>query len=154
MISVVIQASEDATALARLLTSLVPAAADGLVRDVVVLGAKGASFEIAEDAGAVSIPDGDGAQAIGRTKGVWIAHLPLAAVPAEGWMEIIAAHLALEPPSAARLTSGKRLFGLAEGPVGWLAPRRQTLSAAAVEQDLQRLARRLGGRRLRILRPV
>jgi hypothetical protein len=154
MISVVIQASEDAAALARLLTSLVPAAADGLVRDVVVLGAKGASLEIAEDAGAVSIPEGDGAQAIGRTKGAWIAHLPLGAAPVEGWMEIVAEHLALEPPSTAKLTSGKSLFGLAGGPVGWLAPRRETLSAAAVEQDLERLARRLGGRRLRILRPI
>jgi len=150
MISVVVRASDDAAALARLLTALVPAAAEGLVRDVLVLGAEGASYEIAEDAGAMTASDGSLGQVLTRCRGDWIAHLPLSAVLAEGWMNVLEDFLR-DAAAPARII-GKAGLGLRRRPFGWLAPRRTVLSVAAVEKDLQGLARRLGGRPLRILR--
>ena len=149
MLSVVITASGDASALARLLTALVPAAAEHVVADVVVRGAAGASREIADDAGATFADGPDFGEALRLTRGDWIAGLPLAAAFTPGWIETVGRHMALAPPTPARLTSdGLFARSAAEG---WLVPRPLALSAGAVEQDLQRLARRRGAGRLRIL---
>jgi hypothetical protein len=148
MISVILTASDDAKALAKLLTALVPAAAEGLVREVAVIGAAGASAALAEDAGADLFEDFGAAAA--RARGPWLAGLPLAAVFAPEWTEILAGHLARDPPAPARLVARPGGFGLAGGPEGWLALKPLAASAGLVEQDLQRLARR-GGRRLRVL---
>jgi hypothetical protein len=148
MITVILTASSDAKALARLLTALVPAAADGLVREVAVIGAVGPSAAVADDAGADFFDDFRAAAA--RAKGPWLAGLPLAAVFAPDWMEIVAGHLARDPPTPTRLVARSGGFGFAGGPEGWLAPKSPEPSAGLVEQDLKRLARR-SGRRLRIL---
>ena len=144
MISVILTASDDAKALARLLTALVPAAAEGLVREVAVVGARGAAAEVAEDCGA-DLYDGLG-EALARARGPWIARAPLAAMLAPDWMELVAEHLRRDPPQAARLTA--RGFSW-RAPAGWLVPKAQTPSVGAAEQDLQRIARL--GRRLRVL---
>lgn len=149
MISVVITASDDAAALARLLTQLVPAAAEGLVRQVLIRGAAGASRELAEDAGATIMAPDDTVLALAR--GDWIAGLPLGADLSSGWMETVAAYLAAEPEKPARLTTRGGIPGLSGKAEGWLVPRRLVPAAGAREQDLQRLARR-SGRRVRILR--
>jgi hypothetical protein len=144
VISVIVTASEDGKALARLLTALVPAAAEGLVREVAVVGARGVAAEVAEDAGADRY---DGfAAALAGARGPWIAGVPLAAILAPDWMELIAVHIRREPLAPARLAA--RGFSL-RAPEGWLVPKALAASAGAVEQDLQRVARR--GRRLRIL---
>jgi hypothetical protein len=153
MISVILTASDDAKALARLLTALVPAAAEGLVREVALIGAAGASAALAEDAGADLFDDFGAAAA--RARGPWLAGLPLAAGFAPEWMESLAGHLARDPPTPARLVARPHGFGLggfrlAGGPEGWLAPKPPAPSAGLVEQDFQRLARR-SGRRLRVL---
>ncbi len=140
----IVTASDDGEALARLLTAFVPAAAEGLVREVSVVGATGAAREVAEDAGAD--PYETFGEAFTRARGPWVAGLPLAAVLGRDWMPIVAAHLRREPAQAARLIQRSFQFG---APVGWLAPKRLAPSAVVVEQDLQRLARR--GRALRIL---
>jgi hypothetical protein len=150
MLSVVITASGDASALARLLTALVPGVAEHLVRDVVVRGASGASHEIADDAGATIMDGGTFAEALARTRSDWIAGLPLTAVLAPGWIETLSRHMTLSPPSPARLIAGGGILA-GRGPEGWLAPRTLALSAGVAEQDLQRLARRSGAGRLRIL---
>jgi hypothetical protein len=150
MISVIIAAADDPKPLARLLAALVPAAADGLVREVAVIGAGGPSRAVAEDAGADLYASFG--EALERAKGPWLAGLPLGAIPVGDWMEEVAAHLAREPATPARIVTrpAGRLFGAA--PEGWLAPRSLAASAAgAAEQRIQRLARRGGGRRLRIL---
>src|SRR5580658_2551667 len=148
MISVLINATGDAKALARLLTALVPAAAEGLVREVAVVGAEGVGAELSLDAGADLYDDFAGAAE--RARGPWIAGLPLATTFAPDWMELLADHLAREPAAPARLVARPGGFRLRGGPEGWLVPKRLAPSAGAVEQDLQRLAR-LGGRRLRAL---
>jgi len=148
VISVILTASDDAKTLAKLLTALVPAAAEGLVREVAVIAAVGPSAELADDAGADLFEDFNSAAA--RARGPWLAGLPLAAVFAPEWIEILAGHLAREPPTPARLVARPSGFSLAHHPEGWLAPKGYAPSAGLVEQDLQRLARR-SGRRLRIL---
>jgi hypothetical protein len=144
VISVIITASDDGEALARLLTALVPAAAEGLVREVAVVGARGAAAEIAEDAGA-DLCDAFG-PAFERARGPWVAGVPLAAALATDWMAELADHMRRAPGEPARLTA--RGFRL-RAPEGWLVPKRLAASAVVVEQDLQALARR--GRRLRVL---
>lgn len=144
MISVLVTASDDPKALARLLTALVPAAAEGLVREVAAVGARGAAAEVAEDCGA-DVYDAFG-EAVGQARGPWIAAVPLAAMFAPDWMELVAEHLRRDPPQPARLIA--RAFSL-RAPEGWLVPKAQTPLVGAAEQDFQRVARR--GRRLRIL---
>jgi hypothetical protein len=147
MISVLITAPDDPRALTRLLTALVPAAAEGLVREVAVIGAVGPSHAIADDAGAGLYAAFD--EAFAKAKGPWIACLPPGPSFAPDWMELVATHLAKEPQQPARLVAWRSGLSLTRGPEGWLAPKRLAASAVAVEQDLQRLVRR--GGRLRIL---
>ena len=149
MISLIVNAGEDHRALSRLLTALVPAAAEGLIREVAVLGALGRSYDVADDAGAELYDAGGFGEAFGRTRGPWVAGVPLLASFATDWIDLLAAHLARSPAEAARLVGRGGWPLLPGGPEGWLAPKSLAVSAAAAEQDLQRLARR-SGRRLRV----
>jgi hypothetical protein len=144
VISAIILASDDGQALARLLTALVPAAAEGLVREAAVVGATGLAAEVAADAGA-DLYEAFG-PAFERTRGPWVAGLPLAATFSSDWMAELADHMRRPANEPARLTV--RGFSL-RAPEGWLVPKRLAPSAVVVEQDLQALARR--GRRLRVL---
>jgi hypothetical protein len=150
MISLIVNAGEDHKTLSRLLTALVPAAAEGLIREVAVLGALGRSADVADDAGADLYDAGAFAEALARTRGPWVAGLPMTSLFAPSWIDILTAHLSFEPAEAARLVSARSWPALAGGAEGWLVPKARAASAAATEQDLQRLARR-GGARLRIL---
>jgi hypothetical protein len=147
MISVIVTASGDAKALARLLTALVPAAAEGLVKEVAVIGAEGPGAALAEDAGADLFAAGAFGEATARARAGWLAGLPVEALLAADWMAQIGVHIARDDNLPARLVA--RGFGFG-GREGWLVPKRLAPSAVLVEQDLQRLARRRG-RRLRVL---
>jgi len=150
MLTMIVSASDDAPALARLLTALVPAVAGEVLADVVVRGAAGASLEIAEDAGA-TIADGPlFSEALALARGDWLAGLPLTAAFMPAWVETLAAHMAMSPAAPARLVAHGGLFAR-RGAEGWLVPRALAPSAGAAEHDLQRLARRRGAGRLRIL---
>jgi hypothetical protein len=147
MICVIVTAADDPKPLARLLTALVPAAAEGLVREVAVVGAEGPSRAIADDAGADIFATWP--QAVIQARSAWLAGLPLATLLAPDWMEVLADHLARDEAVPARLTNRPAGLTLSAAPEGWLVPKRLAASAV-VEQDLQRIARR-SGRRLRIL---
>ena len=156
MISLILTASDDADALARLLSALVPGAAEGLVREVAVLGANGACSDVADEAGADLYAADAFADALDRARGPWLLGLPVTAAFEPQWIAALGFHLAREPARPARLVaSGLGLIGLGltGRPEGWLVPKSLAPSAAARprEQDLQRLARR-GGQRLRVLR--
>jgi hypothetical protein len=156
LISLILTASSDADALARLLSALVPGAAEGLVREVAVLGAQGVCGDIADEAGADLYSADAFADALARARGPWLLGLPVTAVFEPQWIAALGFHLAREPARPARLVaSGLGLpgFGLTGRPEGWLVPKSLAPSAAArpCEQDLQRLAR-WGGQRLRVLR--
>ena len=148
LISVLINATDDPQALTRLLTALVPAAAEGLVREVAVIGASGPAHAIADDAG-TGLYD-DFAEAYRRAKGPWIAALPPGPNLAPDWMELVIAHLAKDEQRPARLVDRSTTLSLSARLEGWLIPKSLAGSAGVVEHDLQRLARR-GGGRLRIL---
>jgi hypothetical protein len=148
LISVLITANDDPNALTRLLTGLVPAAAEGLVKSVAVIGAIGAAEAVADDAGADLYAASAFAEAFARSKGPWVAGFPLGVNFAPDWMELLIAHLAKDAATPARLVCRPGGLIFAAKPEGWLVPKRLA-SAVVVEQDLQRLAR-LGGR-LRVL---
>jgi hypothetical protein len=150
MISVLITAGDDGKALARLLSQLVPAVAEGLVREAAVIGGDAASRAVADDAGAALFAAGAFAEALEQARGPWIAGLPLTALFRPDWIGQLTSHLARGDEAPARLVvvSG---FGFGVRPEGWLVPKRlAATSAVVVEHDLQRLARR-GGRALRVL---
>src|SRR5258708_39336507 len=140
MISVLITAPDDPKLLTWLLTALVPAAAEGLVREVAVIGAVGPAHAIADDAGAELY--GTFAEAFAKARGPWVAGFPLGRNFAPGWMELVIAHLAKDTQQPARLVVRSGRLSLSSAPAGWLVPKSLAGSAGVVEQDLQRLARR------------
>ncbi|HEX5775426.1 MAG TPA: TIGR04283 family arsenosugar biosynthesis glycosyltransferase [Caulobacteraceae bacterium] len=101
MISVVIPTLDAATTLQRTLAPLVPAAVDGLVREVVVAdgGSTDETLELAEDAGAriVSTQRGRGAQLVAgcaAARGPWLLVLHADTELADGWAQAAADHIA------------------------------------------------------------
>jgi hypothetical protein len=143
---VLVDGSRAPRALGALLTALVPAATDGLVREVLVVGASGIAREIADDAGA-RLAD-DLCSAVSSAKGPWMVWLPAGAGLAAGWMEAMRVHVESAGDRPARLVDRRRLFG--RSLEGWLSPK-PALSACVAQQDLQRIVRGLGRRRLRVL---
>ena len=111
MISVVLVASEDLPGLAAQMAMLVPAAVDGLVKEVVLVGDAEPGVEaLAEDSGARLVTaSGDvGARlsaGAAMVRGDWILTLRSAPVLREGWREPIEKHLAGGAGAPAVLTS-------------------------------------------------
>ena len=146
MISVVVPAAGSDRDLAALLSALVPAAVDGLVREVLVAdgGSSAAAAAICEDAGADVVADL--AAAVRRAKGDYVLALPVSLRLRPGWDESVRRHLedgggaallvAREPGLLERL-AGPKLAGVlarAQGldGVGDLAALRRRVGRAAV----------------------
>uniref|UniRef100_B0T7V3 Glycosyltransferase 2-like domain-containing protein n=1 Tax=Caulobacter sp. (strain K31) TaxID=366602 RepID=B0T7V3_CAUSK len=126
MITVVLPTRNSAARLVQVLTVLVPAAVDGLVKDVVFAdaGSTDSTLAIAEDSGArVVQATGDvGARlAVGcaAAKGAWILALGEDLALPETWRVPVEAHLAGGGKSAWIAEAG--LFGLAGRPLAVLA---------------------------------
>ncbi len=100
MISVVLVASEDLTGLAAQMAMLVPAAVDGLVKEVVLVAGDEAGVEaLAEDSGARLVTARGGvairlAAGAAVARGDWILTLRSAPALREGWREPVEKHLA------------------------------------------------------------
>lgn len=94
MISVVIATLNDERTLGQTLGSLVHAAVDGLVREVILAdgGSADATLEIADDAGA-RIVRGDIAEAARTARADWLLILDVAAPAPHGWEEAAAAQI-------------------------------------------------------------
>jgi hypothetical protein len=152
MISVVLVASEDLTGLAAQMAMLVPAAVDGLVKEVILVtdGEPGAAA-LAEDSGArlVTTPGDLGARlAAGAAvaRGDWILTLRSAPALREGWREPVEKHLAGGAGAPACLTvPGGMLSRLSPRLHGVLMRR---LDWPAVVGDEKALATALKARRL------
>jgi hypothetical protein len=110
MISVIIEGGPDGRELAALLAALVPAAVDGLVREVIVVDAEPSDpiTAICEDAGAE--PAADLGQAVRQAKADLLLLLPQSLRLRSGWDESVRRHL--EGRGAAAL--------LCEADTGWL----------------------------------
>ena len=100
MISVVLLTSEDLQGLAAQMAMLVPAAVDGLVKEVILVGASSPGVEaLVEDSGARLVPvEGDAAACFAAgasaARGDWILTLRAAPALREGWREPVEKHLA------------------------------------------------------------
>ena len=121
MISVVVPSAKSARDLAGLLPVLVPAAVDGLVREVIVADPDpdDATLALCEDAGADLVADL--AIAAGRARGDLILALPAGLRLRPGWEESVRRHLdqgggpaliCAGPPTLVERLAGPRLAGV------------------------------------------
>jgi hypothetical protein len=97
MLTVLIETGdEEEDALARTLASLVGAAVEGVVRDVVVCerGSGDRTRQVAEHAGCVYLAEGGLAAGLRQAKGEWVLLLEPGARLADGWSEAVLAHVA------------------------------------------------------------
>lgn len=152
MISVIVPTLNSAAGLQTLLPPLVPAAMDGLVREVIAAdgGSTDATLEICEDAG-VKVVVGGVLAASAAARSDWVMILPDDLVLRPGWDERLRAHLTRGGGTA--LLAGARAQGLAgwlKAPTrgllvdrGRLAGRAETREAAVLVRSLGRGAARL-----------
>lgn len=94
MLTVLIETHNDEEPLARTLATLVPAAVEGLVRDVIVCDRQSTdhTHKVADHAGCVFVAGGDLAAAIRRARAEWILFLEPGARMIDGWMDPVIAH--------------------------------------------------------------
>ncbi|ATC32076.1 cell wall biosynthesis glycosyltransferase [Caulobacter vibrioides] len=117
MISVVLIASEDLPGLAAQMSMLVPAAVDGLVKEVVLVAGDEPGVEaLAEDSGARLVRETGAAKerlAAGAraARGDWVLTLRSGPVLREGWREPVERHLAGGAGAPARLIAPGGLLG-------------------------------------------
>lgn len=111
MISVVLLASQDLPGLAAQMAMLVPAAVDGLVKEVILVADGEPGVEaLAEDSGArLVVAKGDAAARLAAggeaARGAWILTLRAAPALRDGWREPIEKHLAGGGGAAAALAA-------------------------------------------------
>lgn len=152
MISVVLVASEDLPGLAAQMAMLVPAAVDGLVKEVILVGDREPGIvALAEDSGArlVTAPGGVPerlAAGAAAARGDWILTLRAAPALREGWREPVEKHLAGGAGAPADLAAPG-------GAMGWLTPRLhgvlvRRLDWPATRGEERALAKSLRARRL------
>jgi cellulose synthase/poly-beta-1,6-N-acetylglucosamine synthase-like glycosyltransferase len=142
MLSVVIPARNAAPQLQALLAALVPAAVDGLVREVIVVGAGSTdeTADICEDAGAELVASF--AEAAKRARYDRVLALPVDIRLRAGWETTIGAHLARGGKAA--ILRGEREGWFKAVTAGALTTR----EALAAAEDLTVLKRKSGGARL------
>lgn len=158
MLSVLIETMNDEEALARTLSSLIGAAVDGVVRDVVVCdrGSSDHTAHVADHAGCVWLEEADIAAGIRRAKGDWLVILEPGARLQGEWAEAVLGHVsnATIPARFSRSRSDptpflSRIFSsrrpLADGLV---ISKRQAGSLARAGGDAASLARGISAKRL------
>ena len=146
MLSVIIPTLDSAADLQGLLAALVPAAMDGLVREVICAdaGSTDQTLEICEDTGAQVVAGGLVAAAR-AAKAEWVLVLPVEVQLPGGWAEAMKAHLMRgKRPAVVR---GVREPGLAARfaavPAGLLAEASKVVGQAET-RDVKVLVRVLG----------
>jgi glycosyltransferase involved in cell wall biosynthesis len=155
MISVVIATLNDERLLGPVLSALVPAAVDGVVRQVIVAdgGSSDATLEIAKDCGADVLEMSGSIEvrlAAGcvNAKGDWLLILDPSVTPPPGWEAAARAHIEQGPDKAAWFAPTRG--GLLGGPPkahGLLVSRIQLNASGGYSAGL---ARKLGGRLARL----
>ena len=145
MISAVLATHNEARRLGETLAALVPAAVDGLVRQVIIAdaGSTDATLEIADDAGA-TIVAGDLLAGVRAAKEDWLLVLDPGARLTPGWDAVARVHAASGTgPAVIRVGPRKGLLSLiAPAPVAGLLLRRTEVLAGATLAELARDARR------------
>ncbi|MDW6020840.1 glycosyl transferase family 2 [Mesorhizobium sp. BAC0120] len=158
MLSVLIETRDDEEALARTLASLIGAAVEGVVREVIVvdLGSTDQTRYVAEHAGCHFLTDGGIAAAITAAKSEWLLLVEPGARLVEGWTEPVVAHVNRSTMPARlsrsrddRLSFLVRLFS-ANRPLveGLVISKRQAFGLAKNAGNAEALARGLAVKRL------
>lgn len=158
MLTVLIETHNDEEPLARTLASLVPAAVEGLVRDVIVCDRQSVdhTHRVADHAGCVFLAGGDIHAALRRARGEWILFLEPGARMIDGWMDPLLSHTGKQA-SPARFTRARedrpgffsRVFS-ARRPLadGLVMTKRQALALGKTAHSAEAIARGLAARRL------
>lgn len=149
MISVILVASEDLQGLAAQMTMLVPAAVDGLVKEVVLVSGGEPGVEaLAEDSGARLVTTSGDRLAAGAAvvRGDWILTLRAAPVLREGWREPVEKHLTGGAGAPAVLTAPGGLLGKLAPRLHGVLVRRLDWPASGADEKT--LAKTLRARRL------
>lgn len=158
MLSVLIETSDDEEGLARTLSSLVGAAVEGTVRDVIVCdrGSCDRTARVADHAGCVFLENADIVAGIRRAKGDWLLILEPGARLDGEWAEAVLGHVS-RATSPARFSRSRldrtpflaRIFS-AHRPLadGLVISKRQAGALARPGADAGSLARGLSARRL------
>lgn len=149
MISVVLVAAEDLRGLAAQMAMLVPAAVDGLVKEVILVADGEPGVEaLAEDSGARLVTASGDRLAAGAAaaRGDWI--LTLRATPAlrDGWREPVEKHLAGGAGAPAMLAAPGGLLGRLSPSLHGVLVRRRDWPVGAGDEKL--LAKALRAKRL------
>lgn len=147
MLSVIIPTSDSAADLQGLLAVLVPAAMDGLVREVICADADSSdqTHEICEDSGARLLAGGLAAAAQ-AAKADWVLVLPVEIRLRGDWVEAMKAHLVRgKRPAVVRGAREPGLFArFATGPAGLLVETSK-VAGQTETRDVKVLVRALGG---------
>lgn len=160
MLSVLIETENDEEALARSLASLVSAAVEGMVREVIVLdrGSTDATQRVADHAGCVFLQGGNLVGAVGQARGDWLVLIEPGARLGEGWTQAVREHVASQA-TPARFTplrkrpswwrgGWRRVWARRGLEGGLLIAKAEALPLLAAGGDGQALARRVRARRL------
>ena len=158
MLSVIIETKNNAEDLARTLASLVPAAVEGVVRDVTVrdYGSSDQTRRVCDDAGVHWLEIGDIGHAIHKARCDWILLLAPGARLLDGWIEPVALHTQkmTQPARFTRARAhrlgffariGRSQDALAEG---LLIHKKQATALARTGMNAEGLARGLAAKRL------
>src|SRR5262245_47402629 len=158
MLSVLIETRNDEEALSRTLASLIGAAVEGVVREVIVcdLGSTDQTRYVAEHAGCHFLADGGIAAGIVAAKGDWLLIIEPGARLVEGWTEPVVTHVNKStmparfsrprderPAFLARVFSANRALG-----EGLVITKRQAFGLAKSAGNAEALARGLAVKQL------
>ncbi|BCH26218.1 glycosyl transferase family 2 [Mesorhizobium sp. L-8-10] len=158
MLSVLIETRNDEEGLARTLASLISAAVEGVVREVIVCdrGSTDGTHRVADQAGCHFLADGGVRAGIRQAKAEWLILLEPGARLADGWIDAVEEHIArstmaarfsrsraARTPFLSRVFSGNR--ALAEGLV---ISKRQASALSKAAGHAEGLARGLATKRL------
>ena len=158
MLTVLIETRNDEEGLARTLASLVGAAVEGVVRDVIVCdhGSTDQTHYVAEHAGCHYVASGGVAAGIGQAKGEWLLLLEPGARLVEGWADSVVAHTAkLAMPGRFSRARGSRAPFLARAfsrptalAEGLVITKRQATALSRSAASAEAIARGLATRKL------
>jgi glycosyltransferase involved in cell wall biosynthesis len=155
MLSVLIETENHEQALARSLMSLVSAAVDGTVREVIVVdrGSTDETSRVADHTGCVFLPDASLLDAIEKARGEWLLLLEPGARLADGWSDDVRRHVA-SGAGPARFTPMRRglwerlAFWKRDLSAGLVVSNQQALSVMREDWNGRMLARKVQARRL------